>query len=136
MAEAGRDAFEVDIDDLDLVHSAQRVENECLGVATGLMDPYTSQFSRPGSLMLIDFDATTHEYVDVELDALVEAAADVPGCAGARMMGGGFGGCTINLVRESATDGFVARVTPEFERRFGYAPGADVHRLVGGARVH
>ena len=66
-----RGAFEADIDDLDLVHCAQRVENECLGVETGLMDPYTSQFSRPGALMLIDFEATTHQYIDARLDGWV-----------------------------------------------------------------
>jgi galactokinase len=91
-----------------------------------------------GELMFASHDSLRRDYAVscAELDALVDAAADAPGCAGARMMGGGFGGCTINLVRESATDRFVGRITPEFERRFGYAPGADAYRLVGGARVH
>ncbi|MDI7247780.1 MAG: galactokinase [Bacillota bacterium] len=41
-----------------------------------------------------------------ELDAMVEVALDVPGVAGARMTGAGFGGCTVNLVHEDAVDEF------------------------------
>jgi galactokinase len=41
-----------------------------------------------------------------ELDALVEAARALPGVYGARMMGGGFGGCTINLVAENCAEEF------------------------------
>jgi galactokinase len=41
-----------------------------------------------------------------ELDALAEAAQGLPGVWGSRMMGGGFGGCTINLVEEGARERF------------------------------
>ncbi len=71
-----------------------------------------------------------------ELDVLVDTARGEDGCAGARMMGGGFGGCTLNLLREEAAVDLVAAVTAEFTHRFGYAPGVGVYRLVGGARVH
>lgn len=39
-----------------------------------------------------------------ELDLLVEIAGQVPGVLGARMLGGGFGGCTVNLVRKEAIE--------------------------------
>jgi galactokinase len=51
-----------------------------------------------------------------ELDFLVEQVKDQPGVIGARMMGGGFGGCTINLVREEAIDALVERVAPLYLR--------------------
>ncbi|MCC6760199.1 MAG: galactokinase, partial [Chitinophagaceae bacterium] len=38
-----------------------------------------------------------------------------PEVLGARMMGGGFGGCTINIVQESAIDALVAAVRPAYE---------------------
>ena len=41
---------------------------------------------------------------------------------GSRLMGGGFGGCTINLVREELYEGFVRRATEEFLAKFGHAP--------------
>jgi galactokinase len=42
-----------------------------------------------------------------ELDALVEIASELPGCIGARLTGAGFGGCTINLVKQDHTDVFM-----------------------------
>jgi galactokinase len=47
-----------------------------------------------------------------ELDFLVNQVREEPGVIGARMMGGGFGGCTINLVKEDAIDGLVQRLGP------------------------
>ena len=38
------------------------------------------------------------------------------------MMGGGFGGCTINLVRDAAYADYLAEVTDKFTHRFGKAP--------------
>jgi len=49
-----------------------------------------------------------------ELDFLVQQVQDDPAVIGARMMGGGFGGCTINLVKEDAIDGLVERLTPVY----------------------
>lgn len=54
-----------------------------------------------------------------ELDLLVEAAAEAPGCLGARLSGGGFGGSTINLVRADAVDAFRAALADAFEHRLG-----------------
>ncbi|MDO6431774.1 galactokinase [Flavitalea sp. BT771] len=51
-----------------------------------------------------------------ELDFLVEQVKGRPGVIGARMMGGGFGGCTINLVREAVIDELVAELTPAYAR--------------------
>ena len=51
-----------------------------------------------------------------ELDFLVEQVKGRPGVIGARMMGGGFGGCTINLVREAVIDELVADLTPAYAK--------------------
>ena len=50
-----------------------------------------------------------------ELDILVDIARTHPGVFGARMMGGGFGGCTINLVREEALDSFTKLITKQYK---------------------
>lgn len=52
-----------------------------------------------------------------ELDMLVELANSCPGVAGARMTGAGFGGCTVNLVREDVVDGFAETVMSEYVKR-------------------
>ncbi|MCK8491037.1 galactokinase [Spirosoma sp. RP8] len=54
-----------------------------------------------------------------ELDTLVEIAREHPGVLGARMMGGGFGGCTINLVREDALEDFTELITKQYKARTG-----------------
>ncbi|MGA7740294.1 MAG: galactokinase [Polyangia bacterium] len=51
-----------------------------------------------------------------ELDVLAEAAAALPGVLGARMMGAGFGGCTINLVQAGQGRAFVEGMAPAFAK--------------------
>jgi galactokinase len=73
-----------------------------------------------GSLMGASHRSLRDDY-DVscpELDAIIECAAG-PGLFGARMTGGGFGGCTVNLVATVAVDDFRARVTDRYRERTG-----------------
>ncbi len=71
-----------------------------------------------------------------ELDTLVTLAAAHPACLGGRMMGGGFGGCTVNLVRTDGAEALVASVLADYRRRFSGLGQGFVVRLGGGARVH
>lgn len=61
-----------------------------------------------------------YEVTGKELDALAEAAQKHPDCVGSRMTGGGFGGCTISLVRRSAVGDFIAKVGEEYRQKTGY----------------
>ncbi len=56
-----------------------------------------------------------------ELDFLVEVA-EACGVSGSRIMGGGFGGCTINLVKEELYDSFIATAREKFAARYGHEP--------------
>lgn len=56
-----------------------------------------------------------------ELDYLNDLAKDC-GVTGSRIMGGGFGGCTVNLVKDELYDNFIATVTEKFKERYGHAP--------------
>ena len=56
-----------------------------------------------------------------ELDFLATVAKEC-GVTGSRIMGGGFGGCTINLVKEELYDSFVAEVTAKFAEKYGHEP--------------
>lgn len=56
-----------------------------------------------------------------ELDYLNDIAHEC-GVTGSRIMGGGFGGCTINLVSDSLYDNFISTVTAKFNERYGHQP--------------
>ena len=60
-----------------------------------------------------------YEVTGPELDALAEAAWQVEGVLGSRMTGGGFGGCTVSLVRDEAIETFKAFVGKEYEEKTG-----------------
>ena len=54
-----------------------------------------------------------------ELDYLVDFVRSIPAVAGARMMGGGFGGCTINLVKEDYIDDLIPVISTEYKKHMG-----------------
>jgi len=66
------------------------------------------------------------------LDFLVEVAASVSGVLGARMMGAGFGGCTINLVEQARVETFVETVRDRYRQRSGKANNVYVTRIQSG----
>jgi galactokinase len=69
-----------------------------------------------------------------ELNVMVELAGKVEGVYGARMTGGGFGGCTINLVKSEAIEDFQAKVAEGYERATGRKPEIYVCRAADGVR--
>lgn len=69
----------------------------------------------------------------VETDLLVELAARQPGCFGARITGGGFGGCTINLVAADHADNFVRNVRVGYEEATGIQAEIYLSRASAGA---
>jgi galactokinase len=60
-----------------------------------------------------------YEVSSAELDLMVELAGSREGVLGARMTGGGFGGCTVNLVRSDTVESFSRFITDEYHRRTG-----------------
>lgn len=54
-----------------------------------------------------------------ELDFLVDYVKAIPAVAGARMVGGGFGGCTINLVQEEAVEKIISNISAVYEAAMG-----------------
>jgi galactokinase len=70
-----------------------------------------------------------------ELDVMAEAAQSLPGVLGSRMMGAGFGGCTINLVEADALPAFEAGMGRVYHDRLGKAPVIHVCQLCGGTEL-
>ena len=61
-----------------------------------------------------------YEVTGKELDTLTGLAREEEGCLGSRMIGAGFGGCTISIVEKSAVDGFIRRVGKAYCEEVGY----------------
>src|SRR5262249_40037540 len=77
-----------------------------------------------GRLMNASHDSLRDDYAVScpELDFLVDTARTIPGVYGARMTGGGFGGCTVQLVARPATEGFAATVRKAYQAHCGLEP--------------
>jgi galactokinase len=71
----------------------------------------------------------------VEADAMVELAQDLPGLIGARLTGGGFGGCTINLVEQSEAPAFAQALGTLYAGQFGIVPQVHICHAADGARA-
>ena len=95
---------------------------------------YAGDIETAGALMVEGHRSLRDDYEvsAPELDALVEAAIDVPGCYGARLTGAGFGGCTIALVVESAVPEFKAHITEVYDERYGKQPAVYVTHPADG----
>jgi galactokinase len=65
-----------------------------------------------------------------ELDFLVDKAKAHPGIIGSRLMGGGFGGCTINLIKKESWNQVVEEITKEYKQRFNI--DAEVYEVAVG----
>lgn len=243
-----RALYNVRMDDETLIRLCRRIENEYLGLPSGLLDQYASQFSRKGKLLLIDFRIPSHRFVpdrlsgwawvvtdsgitrklagsayrdrvrecaegleriktvhpevnhfrDItlehiaglaaaggtvparrlrhyveenlrvlkmartvssgdpekagrlmqesheslsglyevsspELDFLIETSRNQEGCTGGRMIGGGFGGCTLCLVRQNLLEGFARRVRRAYQSKFNRRAIVYRFNLTGGA---
>lgn len=76
-----------------------------------------------------------YEVTGIELDTLVEAAWNQKdNVIGSRMTGAGFGGCTINIVKEDAIDEFINYSTEKYEKIIGYKPSFYVVDISDGTR--
>jgi galactokinase len=243
-----RALYKADFDDLKLVKLCQKIEHEYLGLKSGLLDQYASQFSKAGKLMILDFQSLSHTYINAEskgwkwvlvnsnvkrelagskyservdetanaleiikksdssvkgfrditlkhlsilknkiqskriehfvtenervktaavfigkgewlklgsllneshfslrdkyevsceeLDFLQSSAIKIKGCSGSRMMGGGFGGCTINLVPEDQVESFKNKIASDYLLKFNMNPEISEYLITNGAAVY
>lgn len=74
-----------------------------------------------------------YEVTGPQLDALAEAAWKVEGVLGSRMTGGGFGGCTVSLVRDEAIDTFIEKVGAEYTEKTGLKADFYIAEIGDGA---
>jgi len=70
-----------------------------------------------------------------ELDLLVEASKTADGVYGARMMGGGFGGCTINLVSKDKAESMIEKIGAQYKSKFNHLPTFYQVEISQGAHI-
>lgn len=113
-----------------IIRENQRVLDACIALDN-------HELEELGRLMYLSHDGLSAEYEVScdELDYLVGLTRQNSKILGSRMMGGGFGGCTINLIHKSAIDDFVAEASDKYQAQFG--KDIAVHAVVvgDGARV-
>lgn len=101
---------------LYVVEEKERVLKVCDALERG-------DYDMVGECMYGTHDGLSRLY-EVSCDELdyLNAIARQCGVTGSRIMGGGFGGCTINLVKNSLYDNFIATVKTKFAARYGHEP--------------
>jgi len=90
-----------------------------------------------GSLMYQTHEGLSNDYEVSckELDFLVELTKDIPEVYGSRMMGGGFGGCTINLIENNAIESVSKTITKMYKQEFNLEAKTYVTKISGGTSI-
>jgi galactokinase len=108
-------------EDLRTVAAEKALENGDLAEVGRLMAEAHASYSK-------DFEGSCPE-----ADAMVEMAQDLPGLIGARLTGGGFGGCTVNLVQRDHAKAFAETLGSRYFAKFGIQPQIHICHASGGA---
>ena len=111
-----------------VIGEEQRVLDVCAALEQGDLETVGARMYETHWGMSKDYEVSCEE-----LDFLAEIAKEC-GVSGSRIMGGGFGGCTINLVKEELYDNFIKTATEKFAAKYGHEPKAYPVIISDGAR--
>ena len=111
-----------------VIGEEQRVLDVCAALEKGDLETVGAKMYETHWGMSRDYEVSCEE-----LDYLAEIAEEC-GVSGSRIMGGGFGGCTINLVKEELYENFIATATEKFAARYGHEPKIIPVVISDGAR--
>lgn len=121
-----RDAKEEDLGKLsgDILKRARHVVTENARVRAFVKASESGQIQHLGELCYASHSSLRDDFEVscIELDALVEIARSIDGVYGARMTGGGFGGCTVNLLKPDLIGQFETMVREQYLTRFQVEP--------------
>jgi galactokinase len=111
-----------------IVTENRRVTQAASALEEGKLPVFGALMFEAHRSMRDDFEASCGE-----LDLLVEIASQLPGCYGARMTGGGFGGCTVNLVDKDAAADFRDDIRKRYYDETGKEAEIYISRVSDGA---
>ncbi len=115
---------------LHVVQENQRVLDGALRLTDGDLHGF-GELMRASHRSLRDL----YEVSCRELNIMVEVAEGLPGYYGGRMTGGGFGGCTVNLVNASDAAGFAEQIAERYQRETGTVPSVYICSAADGAHA-
>lgn len=123
---------EVSAEDYTRAHFVLGEKDRVLAVCDALEK---GDYETVGKMMYETHEGLSKEYEVSceELDFLNELAKE-NGVTGSRIMGGGFGGCTINLVKDELYDRFIADAKEKFKSKYGHEP--EVYNVVISQGAH
>ena len=103
---------------------ARHVISEIQRTVDAVKELKAGNLEKFGQLMNGSHDSLRDDYevTGLELDTMVEEARKIDGVIGSRMTGGGFGGCTVSIVKDEAIDTFVAEVGKNYKAKTGLNP--------------
>jgi galactokinase len=105
-----------------------RVETSAMALKNGNLKRFGELMAQSQISLRDDYEVSCRE-----LDTMVRLASFIPGLIGARMTGGGFGGCTINLVKVEAAQLFAERIASDYEGATGIKPEVYICTAAAGA---
>lgn len=90
-----------------------------------------------GQLMNASHESLRHDYEVSceEIDILVDLAQAMPGVIGSRITGGGFGGCTVSIVKNDAVDTFISEIGKTYKEKVGHEAEFYVVEIGDGAKT-
>ncbi|MCK9211187.1 MAG: galactokinase [Ignavibacteriaceae bacterium] len=90
-----------------------------------------------GALMYQTHEGLSRDYEVScpELDFLVDETKDIPAVYGARMMGGGFGGCTINIIENEFVESVSSSISKKYKQKFNREASVYVTKIGGGTSI-
>lgn len=97
-----------------VVEENKRVIQACKDLHQGDFDSFGQRMYQSHAGLRLEYEVSCEE-----LDVLVEVARNLDGVFGSRMMGGGFGGCTINLVKEKDVEAFTDQIKEQYNKKIG-----------------
>ena len=114
-----------------VVKEIQRVQDAAMALKI-------SDFKKLGQLMIETHQGLSKDYEVscAEIDFLVDAVQQEKSVLGARMMGGGFGGCSINLVKKGTENELIDKITIAYRNQFGIELKAYKVKIAKGTTVY
>lgn len=115
---------------------ARHVVSEIKRTEDAVKELRAGNLVRFGELMNGSHDSLRDDYevTGFELDTMVEEGRKIEGVIGTRMTGGGFGGCTVSLVKDAAVNTFIEQVGKNYQEKTGLKPVFYVAEIGDGGK--